>query len=135
MLVATDSYKLAAITLTDDILPLMGYLIPRAELVKWYKLADNKSYLTETDLQPMAVEDNLSWEGKAAYPEWQKLVKYDKCEAIAHVGLNANYMLTMQILADANGYSAGLTWEFFGELAPVIAERDQNIYVVMPLKR
>jgi DNA polymerase III sliding clamp (beta) subunit (PCNA family) len=140
VLVGTDSYKLAVITLTDDILPLMGYLIPRAELIKWHKLASHKDYLTEADLQPMATPDDQAMfrnddQDKSQYPKWQPLVTRDKNEAVTHISINAQFMATMQTLADADGYNGGLVWEFGGALAPVIAEHNQNIYVVMPRKR
>jgi hypothetical protein len=137
VLIGTDSYKLAAIKLTDDILPKMGSLIPRAELVKWYKLASNKDYLTETELLEMAIPDDQGFgEDKTQYPKWQKLVpSEDTRTELTGICINADFMATMQILSGSDGYSGGMPWEFYGSLSPVISRKDGSIYLVMPLKK
>lgn len=130
VLVGTDGYTLVALRLTDDILPSMGQLIPRAELTKWYKLAGTKDRLTEADLIPMAVPDDKSFEnGRTNYPEWQKLIPTE-FGSLPSFALNANYLLTMQTLNDAP-----LTWQLgMTKLTPVIARANDNLYVIMPLK-
>lgn len=130
VLVGTDGYVLTALRLSDDVLPVIGQLIPRAELTKWYKLAGTKDRLTEEDIIPMAVPDSKSFEnGNANYPEWQKLIPTE-AGALPSFTLNANYLLTMQTLNDAP-----LTWQLgMTKLAPVIARANDNLYVIMPLK-
>jgi DNA polymerase III sliding clamp (beta) subunit (PCNA family) len=131
VLVGTDSYKLAALQLKDTILPAMGNLVPRTELLKWYKLASNKDYLTETELAAMSTsEENI---GK--YPEWQRLVPDAKdMTALTSINVNALYLATMQELT-GDYAKIGLEWQFYGALAPIVARRDGNIYIVMPLKK
>lgn len=128
VLVATDSYKLAAINLDPKIVkPILGQLIPRAELQKWYKLATNKDFLTDTDLLTITVKE--SEVGK--YPQWQQLVPdKKKFSALAGIGLNASYLLTIQTLID----TTALMLEFYGPLMPVVIRHDQNTYIVMPIK-
>lgn len=129
VLVATDGYTLTAIVLTDTITHQVGNLVPREALTKWHKLANYKDCLTESELVTMIVPEENN-----KYPNWQNVIPTRKPEAIAKISLNANYLLTMQILADANGYPSGLEWKFYGALAPVISRRDGNLYAVMPLK-
>lgn len=130
VLVGTDGYVLTALRLTDDVLPIMGKLIPRAELTKWHKLAGTKDRLTEEDIIPMAVPDNKSFEnGNANYPEWQKLIPTE-AGALPSFTLNANYLLTMQTLNDTP-----LTYTFGTDKnKPVVARANDNLYVIMPIK-
>lgn len=136
VLVATDTYKMSIIKLSDDVLPIMGQLIPRAELIKWYKLAGNKDYFTEADLLTIAKPDNGGFNDEPQYPKWQQLVPQQKLiQPQASIRINAAYMHTMQVLADCDTYPAGMLWEFYGDLAPVVARHENNIYIVMPLKK
>lgn len=128
VLIGTDSYKLAALKLTDDILPEMGSLVPRESLVKWYKLASNKDYLTEVELITMAIPE----EEVGKYPEWQRLVPDVKdIVDLPNIRINAGYMFTLQTLVEM----PGLEWEFYGPLAPVVSRYNGNLLIVMPLKK
>lgn len=130
VLVATDGYVLTALRLTDDVLPIVGQLIPRTELIKWHKLANTKDRLTEKDIIPMAVPDDKGFHnGNAQYPEWQKLIPTE-VGSLPSFTLNANYLLTMQVINETP-----LTWQFgITKLTPVIARANNNLYLVMPLK-
>jgi DNA polymerase III sliding clamp (beta) subunit (PCNA family) len=130
VLVATDGYVLAAINLDDSVLPEVGKMIDRSEIVKWYKLATNKDIFSEATLLELP---KTHIEG--VYPVWQKLVPEAKdFSAQASMRFNAQYMATIQTLAARDGYNAGLCWELYGKLSPLVARDESGTYLVMPLK-
>lgn len=138
VLVATDSYKMCILSLSDDVTPIMGHVVHRSDLLKWYKLASHKDVLRDTDLfgmhraddQAMFKSDNAD---KSEYPKWQPILDRGKeaPETISAISFNAEYVATMQKLSGTEG---GLRWEFTGRLDPMICNMNDDIYVVMPLK-
>ena len=126
VLVTTDSYQMVIFALSDDVLPEMGKMIDRSEIVKWYKLATSKDLFTEAELIDMPA---THVEGK--YPEWQRLIpKREEMTAIDHIGINASYLLNLGKLAG----NTGMPLEFYGKMSPVLSRFDGNIFVLMPLK-
>lgn len=124
-LVATDSYKLAALYIGDVVTEELSMYIEREDLVKWYKLASNKDSFDYSELkerlQPQGDQDR--------FPAWQKLVPKEEPTPLPSVYFNARFMLTMEELADSS-----LKWEFNGRLGPMLAKQGNSIYIVMPLK-
>lgn len=126
VLVATDSFRMAILRLSEAMLPEVGKMIDRSEIVKWYKLANNKSFFTETDLIDLP---STSFVGK--YPEWQRLVpKREAMLAQESISMNIGYLLDLGKLAG----NTGMVLEFYGKLSPVVSRIDGNIYILMPLK-
>lgn len=121
-LMATNSYKLAALGLPHELVALDGLSISRESLVRWYKLAENKDFFTDETVRELATE----LEG--TYPEWQQFLK-PLTDNSPRIAFNAEYMLTMQIL-----HGDSLTWEFGTSLQPIVAYASDNIYLVMPLR-
>lgn len=126
VLVATDSYKMVIFALSDAVLPELGKMIDRSEIVKWYKLANAKDIFTEADLIDLPA---TTIAGK--YPEWQKLVPLsEEIAAQEKMSLNASYLLELGILAG----NTGMTLEFYGRMRPIVCHFDNNIFILMPLK-
>jgi DNA polymerase III sliding clamp (beta) subunit (PCNA family) len=125
VLVTTDSYQMAIFALSDNVLPEMGKMIDRKEIVKWYKLASAKDLFTEVDLiDAPATEDGN-------YPKWQTLIpKREDMTDIPSLGLNATYLLNLGKLAG----NTGMILEFYGRRAPIVSRTGDNIFVLMPLK-
>lgn len=123
-LTATDGYHLAALRVSNDWEPYLEKGgIPRAELVKWYKLATAKDVLTEQELFTMITEMDKPFPPIADIADNLR-------GTITKIGLNMVYCLRMQELA---GHP--LQWTFgTSHLSPAIARDDGNIYIVMPVK-
>lgn len=127
VLIATDGYQLAALD-APGLKGQEGKLIDRTELIKWYKLASSKDRLDENTLIKMPdARDSEKWYGE--YPEWIKIIEAQHPGEITKVALNAKYMLTMQILADAP-----ILYTTNGQRGAVTAYENNNLYVIMPLK-
>lgn len=127
-LVATDSYKLCALQLTDDLKDLVGKRIEKSELIKWYKLADHKSMFTEDDVRELATDL------EKPYPKWQDLMPEakDLPQACTSVFVDPNHLVTMAKLSE----TTGLLYEFHGHLGgQLVSKLGGNIYVVMGLKK
>lgn len=129
-LVATDSYKLVAIPV-NGVSDMVGKRIPRAELVKWYKLAGTKDYFTDENVRELATIDP---EEHGKYPEWQKLIPTDTEEPFAQTGMGvqASFLVTMENLA---GQSGGMYWDFYKDHSMIVAKENSCIYVVMELRK
>lgn len=127
VLIATDGYQLAALD-APELKGHEGKLIDRTELIKWYKLASTKDRLDEAALIEMKnARDDDKWYGE--YPEWVKIIEAQERAELTKIALNANYMLTMQVLADKT-----LVYDTHGQRGAVMARDDNNLYVIMPLK-
>jgi len=131
VLVATDSYKLVAIQLGEADMVLAGRFIPRAELIKWYKLAATRDLLTLEVIAGMAIVDNDS-----KYPAWQKLLDKQEEEtdpkytgATDSISFNASYALTLEKLAGQS-----LSYQLNGYMGQMQATTDDGLYILMPLK-
>lgn len=129
-LVATDSYKLAAIPV-NGVSDIIGKRIPREELVKWYKLAGNKDLFTDENVRELATIDP---EEHGKYPAWQEIVpKLDEETTPQHsFGAQASYMLTMEKLSEQDG---GMYWDFYKDHVMLVNRTNGSLYVVMELRK
>lgn len=125
-LTATDSYKLVALKLSDVITKDdINKVVSRDDLVKWYKLASSRDYFTEETLS------DLLKAPETQYPLWGNIMPVSEQIPQTQFIVNANYLLTMQTIAETQG----LTWRLYDKFAPLVAnDRNDNIYLVMPLK-
>lgn len=130
VLVATDSYHMVVLPLTDTILPeaTEGKLISRDDLTKWYKLAENRELLGDLELATMAQDE--AEVGK--YPAYAKLIEGFTPQAVSFISFNPDYIANMQTLAGIG--RSGLKWQFHGVLGAMLAELDGAMYIVMPMK-
>lgn len=124
-LVATDGYTLAAIKLDDSTRDLKGKRITREDVTKWYKLAATRDRFTDETVRELAADQ----EGN--YPEWQRLIPTADPEPVAVIGINAEYLLNIQNLADHFCFKM----EFHGVSGQVIMNHNESIYIVMPLNK
>lgn len=133
VLVATDGYVLVALQLDkEDGAELVGKLIRREAIERWYKLATGKSRLDTRELVEVSNED-YGQHGEYAnydYPQWQQLIKSHDVE-VGEIAFNADYA---KVLQDLDG-SDGLRYELNGSLAPMIANTERGTYVLMPRKK
>lgn len=132
VMVATDGYKLAAVYLDEDAEPIVGKLIRREAIEKWYKLATGKSRLTGEELVAVSADDYAQHgsyqEGK--YPEWQRLVPTSEPEGQEVMHFNAEFM---KIVQDMNGADS-IQVELRGKLAPMMIKSEVSLAMVMPMK-
>lgn len=119
-LAATNSYILAALKLDDSYSELVGKCVLREELVKWYKLADGKSVLTDDVLKDMLV-DNAE-----KFPGWDALVP-KSTTATESIGFHPKYAVALCAVADQD-----LNWKLNGTTGPMLAETSRGIYMLMP---
>lgn len=140
VLVVTDGYSLAAVKMNgaDE---LVGKIIRRDAIERWYKLTDGKSRLTGEELVRVSSDDYAHHgeyfdnegmtSGTTRYPEWQKLVPSGEQQPQEAMSFNAEYMKQVQ---DLDG-SDGLTVALYGKLAPMVVRTNNGLYLVMPRKR
>lgn len=134
VLVATDAYRLSAVYLEgDEAEELVGKLIRRTAIERWYKLATGKSRLTAEELKVVANEDVAlnggEFDGK--YPEWQKLVPTTELDGQKKMAFNAEFFKAVQDLNDTEN----VTVELRGILAPMVVRSNVSYSMVMPIKQ
>src|SRR5690606_8876481 len=105
VMVATDGYKLSAVYLDEDAEPLLGRLIRREAIERWYKLATGKSRLTGEELVRVSADDyaqhNEYQDG--TYPQWQALVPKGEIEGQGEMAFNAEFFKIVQDLEASDG--------------------------------
>lgn len=131
-LVATDSYKLAAITMeevvSDEFKAKLNWSISRDALTRWYKLAAPRDYLDYEEILAMAIDRTDQWQ----YPKWEQILEKSEEEShtVTHIGFNATYALTLQSLADTF-----LHYNLSHYLSPMVARTPNgSIFLLMPLR-
>lgn len=131
-MVATDGYILSAIKMDEDAKELVGRMVRREAIERWYKLATGKSRFTGEELMAISSEDYAMNNGylEGNYPEWQKLVPTGEKEKQDSMAFNAEFF---KIIQDVNG-EAGVTVELYGKLAPMVVRTDKGLHMVMPMK-
>lgn len=133
VLVATDGYKLAAVKMDEDVEPLVGKMIRREAIEKWYKLATGKSRLTGEELVAVSSDDyaqNNSYQ-EGTYPDWKKLIpSYEPEEGQTMMAFNAEFF---KIVQDLDGENA-IKVKLYGDLAPMVMKTERGVYIVMPMK-
>lgn len=132
VLVVTDGYKLAAVYM-DGAEELVGKMIRREAIERWYKLATGKSRLDGEELLAVASEDYGQHNGyydDSKYPEWQKLIPQGTTEPQEGMAFNAEYFKIMQDLDGADSLEVSL----YGKLAPMVIRTERGLYMVMPMK-
>lgn len=126
VLVATDSYKLAAVALstTEDDRTHVGKFISRELLTKWYKLANTKDILSTQELLDMAKTDE-----SMKFPKWQSLLEQQKAQSTSSITFNAQYALTLEKLA-----GQPLSYKLHGDMGAMRANINDSVYLLMPMK-
>ena len=121
VLVTTDGYHL--VVLNTELGPRhVGKVVTRDELVKWYKLATAKDVLTNGRLADMLTEPEHN------YPRWEQLIPTEP-EQLSTFTLNARYLTNLETV---NGQP--LTYKSYGRLRPFVAENENGLFVIMPIK-
>ena len=136
VLVATDGYTMAAVHM-DGAEELVGKMVRREAIEKWYKLATGKSRLTGEELVAISNDDyasNGSYQ-EGTYPKWQGLIPAE-CDTTSFlrdlsIGLNASYLKNIQ---DAAGEES-IRLQLYGTLRPIVVEADNGLYLLMPTIR
>lgn len=134
VLAFTDGYQLTALYLdAEDATEILGKMVRRSAIEKWYKLATGKSRLTTQELVTVFADDygqhGSYLEGN--YPEWQGLVPQGITEPQEKMSFNAEFFKNVQDLYD----SEGLTVKLYGILAPMVVDVEQGMSLVMPRKK
>lgn len=134
VLIATNGYVMSILQLdVEDAEPLLGKMIRRDALEKWYKLATGKSRLTTQELVQVSNDDYAqhgSYES-GEYVPWTKVVPTGITETVDAISFDANYAKVLQDLEDAEG----MDWDVHGKLAPLVCNTDKGTYLLMPRKR
>lgn len=130
-LVATDGYKLTAFYIDDEAEQLVGRMVKRSSLERWYKLADGKARLNGFELDNISQEEYTreGWQ-EGNYPKWQSLIPTGEQVPQPVMSFNADFVKTIQ---DLNG-TEEVTIELYGKLAPMIIRNEQSLSLVMPMK-
>ena len=133
VMVATNGYIMAILPLdTEDAEPLVGKMIRREAIERWYKLATGKSRLNTMELVQVASEDygrHGSYQ-EGNYPKWQSVVPSGMADGADTIAFNADLAKALQ---DLDG-SEGLEWKVYGKLQPLMANTDNGTYILMPRK-
>jgi len=131
-IIATNGYALAAIKLDESATGLLGKIIRRDAIERWYKLANGKSRLDSTELEDIS-KDDFAKHGSyldVKFPEWTKLVPDMFRRPTGSIKINATYMQTLQELDGSDN----LIWNIGGELEPLVSTTERGIYIFMPMK-
>lgn len=130
VMVATDGYKLAAIYLTEDHEHLVGRLVRREAIEKWYKLSTGKSRLID-DIEQVSNEDYAASGSYAQnYPKWQTVLPVTEPDGQKVMRFNAEFFKLIQELDGADD----LVVTLYGDLAPMEVKTERGFYLVMPMK-
>lgn len=133
VLVATNGYVLAALQLdVEDAEPLVGRLIRREAIERWYKLATGKSRLTTDELVRVSADDYAQHGDyvNAKYVPWQQIVPSGEPDGSTELGFNAELAKVLQDLEDSDS----LLWTVYGTLKPMMANTGAGTYIMMPKK-
>lgn len=133
VLVATNGYILAALYLdSEEAGELVGKLVRRSAIEKWYKLATGKDRLTTEELVRVSSEDYGENGGYAdyGYPDWTKVIPSGEMESTS-LAFDAEYAKALQDLDGAEG----LNYTLNGILGAMVARNDRGTYVLMPRKK
>ena len=133
VLVSTDGYKLAAVYVDEDVEPILGKMIRREAIEKWYKLATGKSRLTGEELVAVSADDYAqhgSYES-GEYVKWQSIIPQIERAGQDVMMFNAEFF---KIIQDMDG-SEGIKVELYGKLAPMVVKSERLLAVVMPMKQ
>ena len=138
VLVATDSYKLAVLDVgrVPDPEAHVGKFVARAELLKWYKLAESRDLLTSEGVLGMAerIDEAIK------YPDWRMLltrhyervatlVKHKEFVGASQLSFNTEYAVHLETLAGGN-----LNYKLTGNIDMMVATKNGNLYILMPRK-
>lgn len=130
VLVATDGYKLAAINLTEDHEHLVGRLIRREAIEKWYKLSTGKSRLID-EIEQVSNEDYATHGSYVEkYVNWQTVLPSYEPDGQKQMKFNAEFFKIIQELDGTDD----LVVTLYGDLAPMEIKTDRGYYLVMPMK-
>lgn len=133
VLVATDGYILCALYLdSEDASELVGKLIRRDAIEKWYKLATGKDRLTTQELVQVSASDYGDHNSYAdyEYPDWTRVVPSGEMESTS-LAFNADFA---KVLQDLDGED-GLKYTLNGLLGPMVARNERGVYVLMPRRK
>lgn len=133
VLVGTNGFMVAAMYIDDAAEPLMGTMIRRDALERWARAATGRSRLTGEELLEVARGDYALNEGyyKGEYPNWRGVMPTIDKVKIDTITYNGEFS---KILQDLDGGDR-LTYEFYGELKPVVVRTDQGVYVMTPMTK
>lgn len=131
--VATDGYIMSVLKLdTEDAEPIVGKLIRRDAIERWYKLATGKSRLDTNELIRVSADDyaqNGSYvDGK--YPEWQRILPTGEPEGAMQLAFNADFGKVLQELENTDAFE----WTVYGKLKPMVTTTEVGTYIMMPRK-
>lgn len=133
VLVATDGYVMAILQLdVEDAEEIVGKLIRRSAIERWYKLATGKDRLDTSELVRVSSDDyavNGEYE-QINYPDWTKVVPSGIADGANEIAFNAEYA---KVLQDLDG-GDGLAWTIYGKLQPLMANTERGTYLLMPRK-
>lgn len=133
VMVATNGYVMAILPLdVEDAEPLVGKMIRREAIERWYKLATGKSRLNTMELVQIASDDYGQYGSyrEGAYPQWTNVVPSGIADGAQEIGFNADLA---KVLQDLDG-NDGLAWTVYGKLQPLMASTDNGTYLLMPIK-
>lgn len=133
VLVATNGYVMAMLPLdAEDAEELVGKMIRREAIERWYKLATGKSRLNTMELVQVASEDygQHGSYNDGEYPAWRSVVPSGIADGADTIAFNADLA---KVLQDLDG-SDGLAWTVYGRLQPLMANADNGTYLLMPKK-
>jgi len=133
VLVATNGYIFCALYLdTEDATPLIGKLIRRDAIEKWYKLATGKDRLDTRALVRLSGDD-YAQHGEyqsGTYPDWKKVIPNGVGESQFKMIFDANLAKVLQDLEESDG----MEWELTGKLSPMLSKTEHGTYILMPRK-
>lgn len=132
VLVATDGYKLS-VSYVEGADELVGKLIRRDALERWYKLATGKDRLTGDELVRVSSDDYAqhgSYES-GQYPDWASLIPLGEPSGQDTMAFNAEYF---KIIQDLDGDDS-LRVTLYGALSPMVVKTERGIYVIMPMRK
>ena len=133
VLVATNGYVFSALYLdNEDAEPLLGKLIRRDAIERWYKLATGKDRLTTQALVRLSGDDYAQYGeyAKGDYPKWQSIVPSGIGQSQYEMIFNADFAKVLQDLEDTDG----MKWELTGKLTPMVSRTAKGVYILMPRK-
>lgn len=133
VLVATNGYVMSVLQLdAEDAEPLLGKMIRREAIERWYKLATGKSRLTTDELVRVSSDDYAQHGSyqEGEYPKWQQIIPDGEPYGTSAIAFNADFAKVLQDLDD----SEGMRYDLYGELRPMMANTGQGTYLMMPKK-
>lgn len=132
VLVASNRRVLCALYLDEeDAQPLMGNVIRRESIERWYKLATGKSRLTTLELVDISNDDYAQYGSYAdvEYPEWQRILPNGEASPQTVMTFDAEYAKILQDLDDSDSMS----WDLHGVASPLKSETTNGVYILAPI--